>query len=157
MRTIKFRGFNAKNNQWLYGSHIINRGKHFVAPDEFADDKTWEDYEVEPETIGQFTGLVDLKGVDIYEGDILRVEEYRNKRFGDLVHRMQAKVNSLPLKKLKGDLMCRYESPVCWEEGAFVLSTNGKDNDMFLSCLFGDMRKSHPIFIFEVIGNIYKK
>ena len=59
MRVIKFRGFNAKNNQWLYGSHIINRGKHFVAPDEFAGDKTWEDYEVDPETIGQFTGLTD--------------------------------------------------------------------------------------------------
>ena len=141
MRTIKFRGFNAKNNQWLYGSHIINRGKHFVAPDEFADGKTWEDYEAEPETIGQFTGLVNSDGVDIYEGDVLRVEEYE----------------IFSLEEAKGELMKSYESPVCWEEGAFVLSTNGKDNDMFLSCLFGNMLNSHPIFDFKVIGNIYKK
>ena len=154
MRTIKFRGFNAKNNQWLYGSHIINRGKNFVAPDEFADDKTWEDYEVEPETIGQFTGLVDSDGVDIYDGDVLRVEEYRNELFG-LFGQKEAEMFSL--EEAKGKLMKTYESPVCWEEGAFVLSTNGKDNDMFLSCLFGNMLKSHPIFIFNVIGNIYKK
>ena len=73
MREIKFRGYNRKNNQWLYGFYLQNRGAHFVCPDEFATGKSWDDYEVDPETVGQFTGLTDDDGADMYEGDIIRV------------------------------------------------------------------------------------
>lgn len=72
MREIKFRGYNAKNQQWLYGFYLQNRGRHFVCPDEFANGKSWEDYEAIPETVGQFTGLLDKNGKEIYEGDILK-------------------------------------------------------------------------------------
>ena len=93
MRTIKFRGFNKKRGIWLYGSYILNRGLHFVAPDEFADGKTWDDYEVEANTIGQFTGLYDKNGKEIYEGDIVRCDEfiyevvYESKRFASFAIR----------------------------------------------------------------------
>jgi len=75
LRTIKFRGFNKKRGIWLYGNYILNRGAHFIAPQEFANGKTWEDYEVVEESIGQFTGMVDDCDTDIYEGDIVAYGE----------------------------------------------------------------------------------
>jgi hypothetical protein len=77
-REIKFRGWNAKNKRWIYGFYLQNRGAHFVCPDEFANDKTWEDYEVDPETVGQFyktTYCGNPTPIDLYEGDI--VEGYQ--------------------------------------------------------------------------------
>lgn len=78
MREIKFRGFNRKNKKWVYGFYFQNRGKAFVCPDEWADGKSWDDYEVEQRTIGQFAAQVDSTEKEIYEGDIVRFdgEEY---------------------------------------------------------------------------------
>jgi uncharacterized phage protein (TIGR01671 family) len=75
MREFKFRGISKKTGKWIHGYYLKNRGVDFIAPDEFAGDKTWEDYEVIPETVGQFSGLLDKNGKEIYEGDIVRKKE----------------------------------------------------------------------------------
>lgn len=73
MRTIKFRGYNRKNKEWLYGFYLQNRGSHFVCPDEFAGGKSWEDYEVDSDTVGQYTEMKDEKSREIWEGDIVEI------------------------------------------------------------------------------------
>jgi hypothetical protein len=97
MRDIKFRGKaiggahpvrshqHAKDGEWLYGDLAQGKDKGVMWVD------TWH---VIPSTVGQYTGLKDKCGNEIYEGDILRVT-FSSGAF--------------------------YEQLVIWENGGFVL------------------------------------
>lgn len=70
-REIKFRGRNDKHG-WLTGHYFVNRGVHFIVEDGIADPlNTWEDYAVDPDTVGQYTGRRTGTGKDVWEGDLL--------------------------------------------------------------------------------------
>lgn len=62
MREIKFRGKRLDNGEWVYGDLFRMNGFPYIYPGH---------YEVIPDTVGQFTGLLDKNGKEIYEGDIV--------------------------------------------------------------------------------------
>ena len=74
MRTIKFRGKRLDNQNWTFGSlvPVTTNGKtqpHIVSE---IRGGSVQGFPIDPDTVGQFTGLYDNKGNEVWEGDIVR-------------------------------------------------------------------------------------
>lgn len=90
MRQIKFRGKFIYSNEngsllWIYGNlyqtdTLRNVGKAKIFGNiRYNEDIIITDNEVILGTVGQFTGIVDRNGVEIYEGDIIQTYDSEGK------------------------------------------------------------------------------
>ena len=73
-RQIIFRGQSLANGKWIEGNLFVKGSRCTITDD-------CSCYSVDPETVGQWTGLTDRAGQRIFEDDIIRWRKFADKEY----------------------------------------------------------------------------
>ena len=142
-REIKFRGKSIFYNEWVYGNLIISGDEFCIAGyDIYRKGESpwfWEEEEVPSDTIGQFTGLKDKNGKEIYEGDIVEW------LFFYTIHSSNG---------ADGDREELLKGVIEWRQGGFVFGVLENDFENAGWYSISDLHTETQTDV-EVIGNIY--
>lgn len=153
MREIKFRGRRLDNGEWVYGYFIkLSDGVcRIFSPMKDTTQGEFYNWQVDPATVGQFTGHRDKKGREIYEGDILRREWcYRN----DPEYDDRGEITGYNYERT-GHIIAPVAFAPCagfhTKGGYSVMHNPGADELSLLACTINKLKAAKSV----IIGNIY--
>lgn len=135
MREILFRGKRTDCGEWVEGDLIqAFRGNQLSVCSIMPYTPTAYCWKVDPETVGQFTGLTDKNGKRIFEGDIVKGIAYSVERIGVIV--WIDEIASFGVRYFKS------QNPTTWENSSILRCASMGKTDEFAAEIIGNIHDS---------------